>query len=384
MKLLKRSGEWGIALLPSKHWFFWRRSILAKLILINLLVIAIVIWLAGVSVKDFSCLLAKQYQVIGGASSNLFDRTMQFYLIRASILAVSVAGILYYFLVRKLILPLQHLGISAQKMARGEFQPCREIPSEDEIGRLISDFNHLSSKLQQTEELRKKMVSDIAHELRTPLTNLTGYLEALSTGVIQGDQELYRSLHEEALHLTGLVEELHQLNIWESKRLGQNELQKISAENVLESTLKSFELELNNRDIKAEAHIQAAPIFGNKEGIKQVITNLLKNVLIYDRGGWVKIEGKREGHVYKVMVTNLGQPIPDDKADQVFERFYRLDSSRNRKTGGAGLGLAIVKEIIEQHRGEVGLISREDEHSFWFTVPLADVGEETGEEIEEL
>ncbi|WP_236006036.1 sensor histidine kinase [Paradesulfitobacterium ferrireducens] len=349
---------------------------MAKLILINLLIIAIVIWLAGVSVKDFACLLAKQYQVIGGASSNLFDRTMQFYLIRASILAVSVAGILYYFLVRKLILPLQHLGTSAQKMARGEFQPCREISSEDEIGRLISDFNHLSSKLQQTEELRKKMVSDIAHELRTPLTNLTGYLEALSTGVIQGNLGLYRSLHEEALHLTGLVEELHQLNIWESKRLGQNELQKISVENVLESTLKSFELEMRNRDIKAEANIQAADVLGNKEGLKQVITNLLKNVLKYDRGGWVKIEGKTEDRVYKVVVTNLGQPIPDDKADLVFERFYRLDSSRNRKTGGAGLGLAIVKEIIDQHRGEVGLISREDEHSFWFTVPLADVGEE--------
>ena len=373
MNLLKRLGEWGIALSLIKNWFFWRRSILAKLILINLLIIAIVIWLAGVSVKDFACLLAKQYQVVGEASSNLFDRTMQFYLIRASILAVIVAGILYYFLVRKLILPLQRLEISAQKMASGEFQPCPEIPSEDEIGRLISAFNHLSSKLQQTEELRKKMVSNIAHELRTPLTNITGYLEALSTGVIQGEPELYRSLHEEALHLTGLVEELHQLNIWESKRLGQGELQKISVENVLESTLKSFELELNNKAIKVEANIQAADILGNREGIKQVITNLLKNVLKYDRGGWVKIEGQTEDHDYKVVVTNLGQPIPDDKADQVFERFYRLDSSRNRKTGGAGLGLAIVKEIIEQHRGELGLISRDDEHSFWFTVPLADV-----------
>ncbi|KJR46748.1 sensor histidine kinase [Desulfosporosinus sp. I2] len=358
--------------MPSKNWFFWRRSILAKLILINLLTIAIVIWLAGVSVKDFACLLSKQYQVAGGAPSNLFDRTLQFYLIRASILAVIVAGILYYFLVRKLILPLQHLGTSAQKMARGEFQPCREIPSEDEIGRLISDFNHLSSKLQQTEELRKKMVSDIAHELRTPLTNITGYLEALSTGVIQGEPELYRSLHEEALHLTGLVEELHQLNIWESKRLRQGKLQKISIENAIVSTLKSFELELSNREIKVEANIQTADILGNREGIKQVITNLLKNVLKYDRGGWVKIEGKKEDHIYKVVVTNMGQPIPDDKANQVFERFYRLDSSRNRKTGGAGLGLAIIKEIIDQHRGEVGLISRQDEHSFWFTVPLAD------------
>lgn len=86
------------------------------------------------------------------------------------------------------------------------------------------------------------MVSDIAHELRTPLTNLTGYLEALSAGVIQGDQGLYRSLHEEALHLMGLVEELHQLNIWKSKRLGQGELRKISVENVLESTLKVLSL----------------------------------------------------------------------------------------------------------------------------------------------
>lgn len=376
MKLLKRSGEWGIVLLPSKSWFFWRRSLFAKLILINLVIIGIVIWLAGVSVKDFACLLAKQYQIAGEASSILFDRTMQFYLIRASILAVVVAGILYYFLVRKLILPLQHLGTSAQKMARGEFQPCLEISSEDEIGRLISDFNHLSYKLQQTEELRKKMVGDIAHELRTPLTNITGYLEALSTGVIQGEPGIYRSLHEEALHLSGLVEELHQLNIWESKRLRQGKLQRISVESAINSTLKSFEFELSNRKIKLEANIQATDILGNREGIKQVITNLLKNVLKYDRGGWVKIVGKKEDHSYKVVVTNLGQPIPDDKVNEVFERFYRLDSSRNRKTGGAGLGLAIVKEIIDQHHGETGLVSQEDEHSFWFTVPLADAREE--------
>ncbi|WP_088228663.1 ATP-binding protein [Desulfosporosinus sp. FKB] len=371
MKSLKRSGEWGIVLLPTKGLFFWRRSFLLKLILINLLVIAIVIWLAGVSVKDFACLLTKQYQVMGGASGSLFDQTMQFYLIRAIILAVIVACILYYFLVRKLILPLQNLGVCAQKMARGEFYPCQEISADDEIGRLISDFNHLAVKLQQTEELRKKMVSDIAHELRTPLTNLTGYLEALDTGVIQGNQELYHSLHEEALHLTGLVEELHQLNIWESKRLGWNELQIIPVEDVIASALKSFELELDHRQIKVEANIQAANILGNKEGLKQVIANLLKNVLKYDRGGWVKIAGKPVNSVYKVVVTNLGQPIPENKADQVFERFYRLDSARNRKTGGVGLGLAIVKEIINQHRGEVGLISREDEHSFWFTVQLA-------------
>ncbi|MHB1654320.1 MAG: sensor histidine kinase [Desulfitobacteriaceae bacterium] len=344
--------------------------------LINLLVIAIVIWIAGVSVKDFSCLLVNQYQLVGRESSNLFDRTMQFYLLRASLLAVIVAGILYYYLVKKLILPLQRLGISTQKLAQGEFQPCPEIPSEDEIGRLIAAFNHLALKLQQTEELRKKMVSDIAHELRTPLTNINGYLEALSSGVIQGDPELYQSLHEEALHLTGLVEQLHQLNIWESKRLGQGELQKIPMETVIETTLKSFELELRNKKIESQANIQAAHVLGNKEGLKQVLTNLLKNVLNYDQGGWVKIDGKPLGYAYKVMVTNVGQPIPTDKADQVFERFYRLDSSRNRKTGGSGLGLAIMKEIIEQHGGEVGLISRGDEHSFWFTVPLADVREE--------
>ncbi|AFM42845.1 signal transduction histidine kinase [Desulfosporosinus acidiphilus SJ4] len=376
MKSLKQLGEWGIALLPSKKWFFWQRSLLVKLMLINLLVIAIVIWLAGVSVKDFACLLNKQYQVIGGVPSNLFDRPLQFYLIRASVLAVIVAGILYYFLVRKLTLPLQYLGTSAQKMARGEFLPCRPISSKDEVGRLISDFNYLSTKLQQTEKLRKKVVSDIAHELRTPLTNLTGYLEALNTGVIQGNPELYRSLHEEALHLTGLVEELHQLNIWESKRLGWNELQTIPVENILVSTLKIFELEFHQRHLNVESNIQAANILGNKEGLKQVITNLLKNVLKYDRGGWVKIEGEIENSFYKVVVTNWGQPIPEDKADQVFERFYRLDSSRNRKTGGVGLGLAIVKEIIDQHRGAVGLISREDEHSFWFTVPLANGQEE--------
>ncbi len=341
---------------------------------VNLLTIGLVIWFTGVSVKDFACLLVDQYQIVGAAKSRIFDQTLQVYLFRVSLLAILLAGIFYYYLVKKLLLPLQRLGVSTKKMAQGEYSPL-PIPSQDEIGELTADFNHLSSKLKQVENLRQKMVSDIAHELRTPLSNINGYLEALSSGVIRGNQELYRSLHEESLRMSGLVEQLHQLNVWESKKLFKQQMaidmKKISIDSLIETTIKGFDLEFQDKKINCEVDVQAAHVIGARDGLKQVLTNLISNAIHYDQGGWVIIEGKKDGQFYKILITNQGQPIPDDQADEIFERFYRLDPSRQRATGGSGLGLAIAKEIVEHHGGQVGLISKGNKHSFWFTVPLA-------------
>jgi len=116
--------------------------------------------------------------------------------------------------------------------------------------------------------------------------------------------------------------------------------------------------------------LEPATIQGDEIGLRQVMTNLLKNAIQYDCGGVIRIIGDTITNQYRVTITNLGQPIPTDKANRIFERFYRIDPSRNRDTGGSGLGLAIAKEIVQQHRGDIGLISNLNEHSFWFTIPI--------------
>lgn len=348
-----------------------RKKILFKLMLINFLVIGIVIWLAGVSVKDFACLMVNQYKISADGKNLLFNQTMQFYLLRASIFAVFIATIFYYYMVKKLLLPLHRLNNSIKSISEGQYQEPIPITSQDEIGQLTDNFNHFILKFKQVEELRKKMVNDIAHNLRTPLTNINGYLEALSDGVILGDRELYHSLHEEAIHMTNMVEQLHQLNVWESRKISTIDTENFLIETVVQSSIKSFDLEFEKKNIVCEINLQSASIKGNQVGLRQVIDNLIRNAVNYNHGNKIKIKGEPEGNMYRVAITNVGQSISEEKSEKIFERFYRLESSDNCNIEGSGLGLAIVKEIIELHGGRVGLISKENRHTFWFTVPLS-------------
>ena len=368
---MKPLEEWGFGLSHiKKAVIYWRKSIFLKLMLINFLVVGIVIWLAGVSIKDFACLLVNQYDISANGRSLLFNETMHYYLIRVSVLAIVIATIFYYYLVKRLLLPLHRLTNSIKGISQGQYLEPIAVTSKDEIGQLTDDFNQLVQKFRQVDELRKKMVNDIAHNLRTPLTNIKGYLEALSSGVITGDRELYHSLHEEAIHLTNLVEQLHLLNVWETRKMSTLNTEKMLIEKVVGDSLRSFNLEFENKNIECEIDIQSANVRGNRDGLRQVLDNLIKNAVNYNQGGWIKVKGETEGNMYRVEITNIGQVIPKDRKEKLFERFYRLESQGSGECEGSGLGLAIVKEIIELHEGWVGLSSKENQHTFWFTVPL--------------
>ncbi|MFD0958900.1 sensor histidine kinase [Paenibacillus chungangensis] len=352
---------------------FWNRSIVWKMTLINSIVIAVVIWLVGVSVKDFACLLVDSYAFIGEERQAIFNDTMQYYLIRASMIAVIVAALIYLLLMRKVIVPLQNLAKSTRLMTQGRYPERIKVTSNDETGQLSRDFNAMIDALKDAEESRKAMLSDISHELRTPLSNLNGYLEALSSGVLQGDKELYASLHEEALHLTYLVDQLHQLAIWEAKRLTKHDLQPVAMDQLIQSAAGAFELELERKHIRYVAQTEPGMGIGNERGLRQVMSNLLSNAIQYDRGGWLEVEGEAADGEYVVKVRNQGQPIPEVKRTQLFQRFMRVDESRHRQSGGSGLGLAIALEIVQQHHGKIGLRSQEgDIHEFWFSIPLSD------------
>lgn len=348
----------------------WRKSIVWKIMMINGIVIGIVIWMVGVSVKDFACLLVEQHGFIEQEKQHFFNQTMHFYLVRASLIALLVAAVIYYLLMRKIQIPLHQLMKSTRLMNEGKYPDPLPVASEDETGQLSRHFNQMILTLSQSEESRKQMFSNISHELRTPLSNLNGYLEALSNGVIEGNTELYRSLHDEAKHLAKLVEQLHQLAVWENRRIAQPQWQKADLHAIIQNVYQSFELELRNAQMNVVFDVSPAVVEGDEVGLRQVVTNLLQNALQYDLGGWIRITGTREEKEYRVTITNAGQAIPPEKIPFVFDRLYRVDSARQRDTGGAGLGLAIAKEIVQQHGGQIGLTPNGDEYAFWFTIPL--------------
>lgn len=216
---MKRLEGWGTDLMQIKRWMFWREGLTSKLIIVNGLVIGVVIWLVGISVKDFACLVVAQNDLVGEGSSVSFNETMNAYLWKAITMATLLAAIIHYIFIRNVISPLKQLTKSTQRLMEGQYPDFVPPVSDDEIGRLTRNFNELAKTLQQNEKKRKRLLSNLSHELRTPLSNLNGYLEALSCGVLEGKRELFQSLLEESQYLTRMVEQMHELTIWEGKKI---------------------------------------------------------------------------------------------------------------------------------------------------------------------
>lgn len=340
--------------------------------MVNALVIAVVILLAGVSVKDFACVAVGQFDVIGEETSKEFNDRIEMYLLRASLFAVIAAALVHYVFVRNILSPLRRLTESAQLLAKGEFPEAIQPKGEDEIGQLTRSFNRMTQALKQEEKHRKRLMSNISHELRTPLSNLNGYLEALSNGIIEGKRELYESLHEESQYLTKLVEQLHELSTWEARSMTAQEKEKIDLRDFLLQAGQSFQWEFSKRNMTLHITAESCEMLVHEQGIKQIVTNLVGNALLYNTGDEVCISGKCEKGKYLIMVTNIGEPIAEDIQNHIFERFVKGDPSRQRNRGkaGTGLGLAIIKEIAQQHGGQAGLDSDGTKHSFWVAIPI--------------
>lgn len=375
MKLLvflRRFVEWGIDLLRVKHLHLWKDYVAFKLIAVNVLIMLIVIWLAGVSVKDFACVLVEKYQLVKEGKDFSFNQTMQFYLIRASLLAIIVAALIHFVFIKKILSPLKQLTHSTRQLMIGTYSEPIPISSQDEIGELTHYFNELNVTLKRTEENRKRMLSNISHDLRTPLSSLNGYLEALSNGVIVGERSLYQSLLEESQYLTRLVEQLHQLSIWEDRMEDRMRISQIQMDRFIASCTQLFHWELESKQITLQMKLEPASLEGDEDGIRQVLNNLLQNAISYNTGQYIWITGARGTEEYRITLSNYGEDLDNGLQELVFERFFQADSSRSRlgNTKGSGLGLAIVKEIVKKHGGSVGVSSENQKHSFWISLPL--------------
>ncbi|MGG1660792.1 sensor histidine kinase [Brevibacillus sp. NRS-1366] len=368
---LKPFAEWGIALSLISQLREWKQQMAWKLIGVNIVVILVVIWLAGVSVKDFACVLVEKYRFVGEEKNLLFNQTMQFYLMRASLLAIVVAALIHYVCIKKMLVPLRRLAQSTRQLMEGTYPEMIAVTSHDEIGQLTKHFNDMTRTLKRTEENRKRMLSNISHDLRTPLSNLNGYLEALKSGVITGDRELYHSLLEESQHITRMVEQLHLLSVWEDRRETSMTKTSLQIDELISKSTNTFQWELKKRNMELNVSLEPGIVIGDEDGLRQVLNNLMQNAISYNTGRFIGMSGKSEPLCYRVTVSNVGEPMPEEVRELVFERFFQVDPSRQRTQSvkGSGLGLAIVKEVVQKHGGEVGLISEEDNYSFWITIP---------------
>ncbi|HEY0606167.1 MAG TPA: ATP-binding protein [Herpetosiphonaceae bacterium] len=294
------------------------------------------------------------------------------------ILAVTVAGLMSLVLTlvfsRRILQPIETLTAAAREMEKGDLSQRVQVRSKDEIGQLTHAFNAMVDGLEHVEQLRRNMVSDVAHELRTPLTNIRGYLEAMRDGVADPTPRLIGSLHEEALLLNRLIDDLQELALVEAGQLSLV-AQRVSLSEIVEKATSAVELELIDKGLTLRCDIPAdlPPIEVDPERIGQVIRNLLNNAMRHTpAGGTISITAVAADSEILVEVRDTGSGIAPEHLPYIFERFFRADRSRNRATGGAGLGLTIVKQLVKAHGGRIWAESTRGLGTvFTFALPIA-------------
>ena len=289
----------------------------------------------------------------------------------ASVLAVIASVCLAIVLGRMLARPLSDVGAAARRIADGDYKARVPRKGPEELASLADSFNQMAASLERQESMRRDFIANAAHELRTPLTNLQGYLEALRDGVIVADRATYESLHEEADRLVRLSHSLDALAEGDAGTRPAHAIE-LDLAAAVRSALDLAAPSIERAGLMLNAEIPPV-LLGqtDPDRLAQVLANLFSNAIRYTTaGGTITVRAERRPGDLLVSIANTGDGIPPQDLDRVFERFYRVEKSRDRARGGAGIGLAIVKQLVESSGGRVGAESRDGLTRFWFSLPV--------------
>ena len=302
-----------------------------------------------------------------------FLRTTQTAMWFSGFAAAAAALLLVLFLVRQTTSPLRQLEAAAQKITHGDFSKRVDVRSSDEIGRLAQAFNEMVTSLQLSEEAKRRMIADTSHELRTPLAAVQSALEGLRDGLIEPSPETFAALHDRMFLLTRLVSDLHQLALADAGQLSI-ERRPVKLDEITSGIVETIGFQLEDGGLTLETGLDPdlPTLLVDKQRIEQVLLNLLANAIRHTpEGGRIEILANRtaDGQI-AVRVCDTGPGIPPEDLERVFERFFRVDPSR--ESGGAGLGLSIAKALVEAHGGRIWAENRpEGGACFVFTLPPA-------------
>jgi signal transduction histidine kinase len=290
-------------------------------------------------------------------------------------LAIIIALILIFFLSRRITSPIGVLAKAARRLGRGDLSQRVQSKGKGEVGVLAQAFNSMAADLEHAEQLRRNLVADVAHELRTPLSNIQGYLEAILDGVIKPDAATIRSLNEEVALLSRLVNELQDLSLAEAGEL-KLVYQAEDITKLVKQAVTPWQPQLATKEISLSFDLpDNLPLVSiDWQRVNQVLHNLLENAVAHTgKGGAITVAAAKQGDWVEVSVSDTGEGIPAEDLPNIFERFFRVDRSRARATGGSGLGLTIARRLVEAHGGKIAVQSKLGKGSrFSFTLPIAE------------
>jgi signal transduction histidine kinase len=351
-----------------------RRGIATRIALAALASAAVGIAIVAIGIAVVGAEVFRALMVEAGDSAEhaqaMYDQSVTTVVAAAVIVAAAASIVLAVILSRMLARPLAEVGAAARRIAEGDY--AARVPREgpDELASLADSFNQMAASLERQEAMRRDFIANAAHELRTPLTNLQGYLEALRDGVITADRATYESLWDEAERLVRLSRSLDTLAQGDAAT-GPPRLEELDLASAIRMALDLAQPGFDRAGIRVVTEVPAAlPARANADSLAQVLANLISNAARYTpSGGTVTVRAERRPADLLVSISNTGDGIPPDDLDRVFERFYRVEKSRDRARGGAGIGLAVVKQLVEAGGGRVGVESGEGSTRFWFSLP---------------
>jgi signal transduction histidine kinase len=287
--------------------------------------------------------------------SAAFQTILEQSLLIAAFAALGAAVIVSLFVSHRIVQPLQTISQVSRRMAQGSYHERTVLPSDDELAELSRSVNQLAEALEHTERRRMTLIADVAHELRTPLTTIEGYMEGLMDGMIPPNQHAYSLVLRESVRLQRLVSELALLSRIEAgevpvtpRALALSEV----VERVREQLLPLCDAQ--QITFATDMPDELPELFADPDRLAQILLNLLGNALRYTpAGGTITISARPLEGAVQITVRDTGIGIGAEHLPHLFERFYRVDKSRTRSSGGTGIGLTIARHLVHAHGGEI-------------------------------
>ncbi len=289
------------------------------------------------------------------------------------LLMVLVGLILSMWIYRAIIRPLSKLQQATREIKDGNLDFELDVTENDEIGQLCQDFEEMRERLKENAQEKveydtenKELISNISHDLKTPITAIKGYCEGIMDGVASSPEKMdkyIRTIYNKANDMDRLIDELTFYSKIDTNKIPYN-FTKLDLGEYFDDCVEELSVELESKNIELNYYNYLEPgttIIADTEQLKRVVNNIVSNSVKYldKKKGLLIIRLKDVGDFVQVEIEDNGKGISQKDLPNIFDRFYRADSSRNFAQGGSGIGLSIVKKIIEDHGGRIWATSKE-------------------------
>lgn len=274
---------------------------------------------------------------------------------------------------QQIVRPIQEMRAASLQVAEGEYGNRLPTYNNIELNALAQTFNVMTATIEQSERRRVELIGDVAHELRTPLNNIKITLEGLIDEVISAESITFFDMQREISRLQRLISQLEILSRAESEQFALHK-QLASLHTVLHNTVERLAIQFEDKGVTLEVDISTdfPPIPFDSDRITQVVINIIGNALQHTpRGGRVVVSAKYDANETTITVQDSGLGLAPDDLTRIFERFYRVDKSRQRSSGGNGIGLTIAKHLVQAHGGRIwaNSLGRNQGTTVHFTLP---------------